>query len=278
MELSVVHNLAVPPEEVGWTGFAKRITDQANKCLKDSGFKTWAVPTFSTTTETDKTVACVAMMGCLKEYFSYAVDLLCGLPSVTLLGQKKDYENILDRVEKLRDVSSGGELTQFADLLKPVIQHFILSFDAPESDDVRSFWGKIFTTITNGSGPIHWSGWLTAFMFWDKDGQPVQKKATPSVHNKHEQLVLHGLKYPIIPNEMPPGFCTVPVKIVLSDRSEIQAEMLAGSVGIQASSSDEEMANGQKGYDTRQPVSGWWVYEKGGQPLRNGARADSIDR
>ena len=42
--------------------------------------------------------------------------LLCGIPSVTLLGEKDDYEQILMRLEKLCEY--GSEPTTFCNMLK----------------------------------------------------------------------------------------------------------------------------------------------------------------
>ncbi len=43
----------------------------------------------------------------------------------------------------------------------------------------------------------------------------------------------------------------------------INAAMVAGSVGMQISSSGAELhtGNGETGVDTIQPLSGWWMYE-----------------
>ena len=39
--------------------------------------------------------------------------------------------------------------------------------------------------------------------------------------------------------------------------------MVAGSIGMQISSSGTELhsGNGERGVDTVQPMSGWWMYE-----------------
>jgi hypothetical protein len=42
-----------------------------------------------------------------------------------------------------------------------------------------------------------------------------------------------------------------------------KAAMVAGSIGMQISSSGTELhsGNGETGVDTVQPMSGWWMYE-----------------
>lgn len=53
--------------------------------------------------------------------------------------------------------------------------------------------------------------------------------------------------------------------VTLLDNSvEIPTMMIAGSVGVKISSSGELLhGKDETGLDTVQPVSGWWMYEKG---------------
>lgn len=95
---------------------------------------------------------------------------MCGLPSVTLLGEKQDYETILQKIDKLGDF--GEEPATFARLLRPILAQFVLAFDVvaeggtPDSE----FWGKICHMHSGGSGPTYISGWLSTFCCWDKEG------------------------------------------------------------------------------------------------------------
>jgi hypothetical protein len=58
------------------------------------------MPAFSTTTSHDTDVASIVMMASMQKYFSYySCAFICGIPSVTLLGEKADYELILRRLE-----------------------------------------------------------------------------------------------------------------------------------------------------------------------------------
>lgn len=81
---------------------------------------------------------------------------MCGLPSVTLLGERSDWEDILMRLEKLP--SFGDEAGQWHDLLKPVITRFVKTFDEPESESTKDFWQKIVHHHSGGSGPSYYSG------------------------------------------------------------------------------------------------------------------------
>ena len=62
----------------------------------------WVMPNFSTTTNKDRIVGSVLFMGAMQSYFAYKHALMCGIPTVTLLGEREDWEVLLSRVDKLR--------------------------------------------------------------------------------------------------------------------------------------------------------------------------------
>lgn len=145
---------------VDWADFAENIGRMIQDNVVDPDLRQWVLPAFSTTTEQDVVVASIVMMASMQNYFDYGCMITCGLPSVTLLGQKEDYELILHRLDKLR--SYGEEPTQFANLLTPIIKRFIRSFDDPKSEETLDFWNRIVTSWNMGSGADHYSGWITA--------------------------------------------------------------------------------------------------------------------
>lgn len=59
-------------------------------------------------------------------YFTFTSEITCGIPAITLLGQKFDYENILARLNKLDKL--GEESWAFVELLKPIIREFMTTF------------------------------------------------------------------------------------------------------------------------------------------------------
>ncbi|KAF2743072.1 hypothetical protein M011DRAFT_462029 [Sporormia fimetaria CBS 119925] len=91
--------------------------------VKDPELQKWIFPHWSTTTDNDLTVASILMMGSMQKYFAYTVDICCGIPSVTLLGEKADWADMLKRLDKLEEL--GEEPKKFASLLRPVLQYFV---------------------------------------------------------------------------------------------------------------------------------------------------------
>jgi len=136
--------------------FAQDMGDFIDDNIVDKELKEWMTPAFSTTTETDIVVASILLMGATQKYFDFRCVLRCGIPSVTLLGEKCDWEEILRRLEKLKGF--GEETTRFYTLLKPVVKRFVRSFEDPTSDEVVSFWQRIAHFTEGGSGPSYYSG------------------------------------------------------------------------------------------------------------------------
>jgi hypothetical protein len=93
------------------------------KDVQDAELREWIMPAFSTTTPNDIVVVSIVMMGLMQTYYKYRIFAQCGLPSVTLLGEKSDYELIARRLEKL--CTYGNQPTEFCRLLQPILRRFI---------------------------------------------------------------------------------------------------------------------------------------------------------
>ena len=205
---------------------------------------------------------------------------MCGLPSVTLEGEKADYQKIHSRLSKLESLFPGStdpEITAWLALLRPVIQRFISSFDmcpssahSPYPTATKStidFWNRVSHAYSLGSGTQYLSGWITAFCVWDSEGKWQAAPRTKPVKmfdgssKYHPKLVLDGVQYPSIDSaDIPVGFCEVDVR-VLDELGELDSVMVAG-----------HMANliSGKNKDTLSPLPCWFVYAKPGasrQPI-----------
>jgi hypothetical protein len=155
-ELEIKYDLP-SRHNVPWDHFATTMTGLLQQNVVDPELRSWIMPAFSTTTETDTIIASIVMMASLQKYFDFKCRVCCGIPSVTLLGEKADYELILQRLDKLR--SYGEEPTLFANLLTGILKRFVQSFDDPKGVDVLDFWNRIVTAWHMGSGMDYYSGW-----------------------------------------------------------------------------------------------------------------------
>lgn len=251
--------------------FAELMGKELEKNVTDPELREWVLPAFSTTTRDDVVVASVLMMGTLQKYFTYTFSALCGLPSVTLLGTEGDWENILLRLEKMKDY--GEEPTIFCNLLKPVLTRFVKSIQSPDSEEILDFWQKIVNVNNMGSGTTLLSGWITAFCFWNKDGESQYRDPGPEFPDEEVQLKmwarrrglslkLDGAAYSKVDiKDVPPGYGSVPVHIN-DNGNEFETKMIAGSVGIRGTSSGRPLQDGETGLDTLQPMSGWMIYRR----------------
>ncbi|KAF4960900.1 hypothetical protein FSARC_10331 [Fusarium sarcochroum] len=249
-ELEVIEGGTV--HTVNFGALAERMAGLVSKNVKDPELGSWVMPNFSTTTDTDRVVASVLFMGAMQKYFSYSMSLTCGIPSVTLLGDISDWQEILSRLDRLEQL--GDEPTQFAEMLRPILNHMIRSFEQPNDPKVVRFWNTIATRNPVGSGTDYISGWITAFCFWNDKGE-VKRRRIPNVLGK--------ISYPSVDiDSVPVGFASVPVT-VNDNGNKIKSVMLAGSFGIQGLP-----FNQSQGAETPtpelvriQPLSGWLMYE-----------------
>ncbi|KAL9616603.1 MAG: hypothetical protein Q9160_008548 [Pyrenula sp. 1 TL-2023] len=66
--------------------FAKEMTRLIEEHVVDPELRSWMMPNFTTSRPQDEVIASILMMGSVQKYFSYTMVLMCGIPSVTLLG------------------------------------------------------------------------------------------------------------------------------------------------------------------------------------------------
>lgn len=147
---------------------ANQMTYLIRKNVVDPGLRAWIMPNFSTTTANDTIVCSITMMATLKQYFTYEFELICGIPRVTLEGKKKDWENILRRLEKLKEY--GVQCLAWYHQLFFVISRFIEAFDDPNSSANIDFWNRV-VHYEGGCGTSYLSGWITAFCAFDAEGK-----------------------------------------------------------------------------------------------------------
>ncbi|TDL14641.1 hypothetical protein BD410DRAFT_823196 [Rickenella mellea] len=259
---------------------ANTMSEELKKNIKSPDLHELIIPNFSTTTTTDVVVASVMMMSTLKTYFAMKFSLLCGIPSITLLGTSADWSSLASRIDKIDSLDLGPEVSAWCCLLRPVVAQFVATFDHVD----LSFWSTICSYKPGGSGPDFVGGWITAFCAWDKDGKwlgapavdiisaastmPSQPTPTwelpPENMDPHSfapprrPLVYGGMTYPLVDtSDLPHGYCEVPV-LVDDNGEKLNCTMLAGHVGVALSSS------GGKGgqWDTLQASPEWFIFIK----------------
>jgi len=218
--------------------------------------------------------------------------LLCGIPHVTLEGEKKDWEKILERLEKLKEY--GAQSNAWYHLLVPIVSRFVKAFDEPNGKENIDFWQKVAHYQGGGSGPKWVSGWITAFCVFDAKGKwlgdkfeenrkaevdhflliesfkthtikPQRPVKTERPKAKEKSLTLDKTTYPHIDtNDIPAGFAEVDVKVD-DHGEEFDCVLTAGLVGILVRDSKKVRGvkvDGSGVRDVLSPVVGWWMTEK----------------
>ncbi|KAE9375114.1 hypothetical protein N431DRAFT_530964 [Stipitochalara longipes BDJ] len=269
-ELSITTDYALLSEGT-MSNFVLKMTCLIEEEVVDKKLRKWIMPDFSTTTGTDSAAASIVMMGTMQRYFDYFIKRGCGFPSVTLLGQKKDWKEILKRVGELGRY--GKETKDWSALLKPVIKNMVKSFETPKASEIKDFWLKAcHQKGQDGSGADveTISGWLTAFCFWDEKGKRIENADIEGQNSQtpysERRLMLDDVAFPLIcPRDIPAGLVSVPLKVIdLVLGTEQMTTMTAGLVGMMAT----KKARRDEGKDNRfQPRSGWWMLEESVKPL-----------
>lgn len=265
-----------------------RMTALMEEQIADPSLRDWIMPNFTTTTSVDKMTCAIVMMGMMKDYFAYKFTLRCGIPKVTLEGEKKDWEAILHRLEHLKKY--GIQTIAWYHLLRPILSRFVTAYDHPTHPDNLDFWNKIAHREL-GSGPQWLSGWITAFCVFNERGQwqgntlnedrirehepkkllrpadplqltPSHFAAVYTVRERVPYLALDGFPYPTIESQdVPCGYASLDVALE-EDGELIETALIAGSIGAQICSTEktELFRNGLR--DTVRPVSAWWYFIK----------------
>ncbi|PHH69399.1 hypothetical protein CDD82_7782 [Ophiocordyceps australis] len=233
------------------SGFGSKIQEQ----VKTKWLLGWIKPGFSTSTHDDEITAQVLLMGLTKQYFKFFSGILCGLPSVTLLGEKEDWVQLVQKLEHLGDF--GREPAEFAKVLRPILMRFVKTWDEGESPAVKEFWlsivrgkeqrrcGRVFDTII--------SGWISGFYFWDEAGNVVGSERQRSLFGARGTN-LDGIKYiPRIVDSLPISHAKAPVHVkFLKTGEEIDVIVMAGNIGV-----ERKVVAGEV---TAKPLSGWFMY------------------
>ncbi|KAM0152551.1 hypothetical protein ACHAPG_007625 [Botrytis cinerea] len=246
-------DLVVEGDHLDFTVFTTNMANMIQDNVVDKDLKSWILPAFSTTTRIDTIVCSSVMMSTMKKYFDYTFFVSCGIPTVTLLGEVSDWEEILRRLDKLESFGPAHqELIHWKEMLTPVIQNMILTFKTPGATTQVDFWSRI-VNIYNLSGGSSLTGWLTVFCVFNengdwKGGNRRSEQGTGSMSQPP--------KYTFIKiADIPTGKCEVNVRI--RGRIELDAVIVAGLIGASVSSQ-----NGDGGIlDTVQPYPAWSIFE-----------------
>jgi len=192
---------------------------------------------FSTTGVVEKAAFEVALMDVVQSYFTYEVHTMCGIPSITIEGEKKDWETILEKAKGLEEY----ELSWWLKELLPVLEQFVKASDG-EIDG--SFW-KSFFNERGGSGVKGCSGHITKLFPYTEEHHPTTMVRNPSFDEDHYGVI--GF------DEFPIGLSAVPF-IWKYYTTQYNMKFYAGFFGAKM---DRELNNAIR------PAIGWAITDNG---------------
>jgi len=207
-----------------YDALARMMEEEIAKNIKDPSVRSWVVPNFSTTTQTDRVVGAVVLMAAMKNYFDYKFSLCCGLPKVTLLGTVEDWKEIRGRAERILEFDAGDKrMGKWGKMLFPVLDKLVESAEGKPDLD---WWQKIANHVGGGSGPTWLSGWITVFTVFSDD-----KKWMGDTHSFQTYMGHKGSSEWIYidTNDIPKGYLMVPVTVD-DNGTEYKTEMYAGHI------------------------------------------------
>jgi hypothetical protein len=262
-----------------WHAILLRFQDEIQARVKTPWLRDWITPNFTTTTPSDLMTANILMMGLTKAYFKYTGKLVCGLPSVTLLGTQEDWAALLSKLNHLP--AFGPEPAEYAARLRPILTRFVSTFTYPDATNIRQFWNQIVSaqaTHICGEPPVYISGWIAGFYYWNDNGRPYARPAGNNTR-RGTGLTLDDIEYPFLDMETAPvGYARAPFEMLdYGGVDKFPAYVAAGTLGKQITVGPPEgyeeavrrTGGGDGGlaaaadaslHGMLQPLSGWMLY------------------
>ena len=108
-------------QALNWTQVVRRLCDAVKNDMK-ADLSSIITKRFSKTTLVQQVVFDASLLDSMKQYYSYSVTILCGIPHVTLHGSVDDFQDIIDRLEQLKTLFT--DLSWWIDRLIPHIEKF----------------------------------------------------------------------------------------------------------------------------------------------------------
>ena len=160
-------------ESVDYGALAREFTELIAANVNDPTLVDWTVPSFSTSTHTDRVVASVTLMSTLRAYFRYTISIVCGYPRVTLLGTAADWALLRSKIDRLFEFDlDEGLMSRWHALLAPVLDE--MARTAAGEPARVDWWGGVAQEETVSAGctsETYFNGWVIALMPFDARGQ-----------------------------------------------------------------------------------------------------------
>lgn len=179
-----------------WEDIIREFAEMVDK--KTRGSVASAIVTdFSTTTPVEAISSRITLLDTVKSYFEFVViQMICGIPHITLKGTPQDWQKIADNVQEFRQF----DLDWWIDSLSPILDEFVKTANGYPDP---TFWKSIVMTwrtdLVRGGGcmpsdeePTMVDGWFLKFFPYCKDGR------TPDKVSIEESMLAERVSVPFI--------------------------------------------------------------------------------
>jgi len=150
----IVRNDSLENNSRQWVNLIDSLSAQTSQHVKKN-FHSFFVPTFSTTTREIKTAYEITLMHSFKKAFDYVGESGCGIPSITLTGNRRDWVSIQSRLRMLTELG----LDDWRLELEPILDEFINVYDGKVNSE---FWKNIYKNMRDYNA-FYISGWILKF-------------------------------------------------------------------------------------------------------------------
>ena len=206
-----------------WQGVFAEFSDKISNYVGKN--RDLIVSDFSTTSPIERAVSEIVLMDTMKEYFTYKVRTMCGIPEIILFGETKDWESIKQRFDVFREF----ELDWWVDSVDIILDQFIA---ASKGDINVKFWESIYKW-EGGSGSEYVNGWICSlFPYANNINGYSQNKIFTSNGNQIKTIFDTAPKFlSMTDDEFPNGISKVPF-IWEYFNEEIRMTFEAGFIGV----------------------------------------------
>jgi len=126
---------------------------------------------FTTTTNTARAAHEITLMSAMKNYFSYGMGTMCGIPRITLLGSEADWVALRARAEDLGQLMTPKVRDAWMPYLLPVLDEFVNSYKGNVNHGFWQSMVKIRETAFGSGDHELISGWLQIFFPYLRSGR-----------------------------------------------------------------------------------------------------------
>jgi len=235
-----------------WEGAIGEFSDQIRDHVGKDRHRLM-VPTFSTTGFVERAAFEVTLMDAMQHYFEYEIQIICGIPEITLEGTVDDWQAIRERAAAFDEFGMDWWTVH----LLPVLDQFVA---ASQGDVHKRFW-ECFYRIDFGCGPdvnghiLNFVPYLVEYGRSEDDTWRINStglKRNPLLGQSTEALWVKQSFAGVGCRSIPPGLAKAPFKIIYG-KTKYEMDFVAGFVGVREDPDTLAL----------RPEIGWAVVEKG---------------